>query len=80
MCRANVVLHTLNKCAEAIIIAQEKGGLELKTYVHEIYKSKIHVDWHFLPDYMGTAEALLSIKDKIKVRLHDNTRGAESMH
>ncbi|KAL6072983.1 Translation initiation factor eIF-2B subunit gamma [Balamuthia mandrillaris] len=49
-----------------IVVAQERAASELKTFVHEIYKGKVNVDWAFLPDYMGTAEALLLIKDKIK--------------
>jgi hypothetical protein len=53
---------------EAIVIAQESAASDLKTYIVEIYKGKVEVDWTFLPDYMGTAEALLKIKHKIKVR------------
>lgn len=49
------------------MVAQESAASELKTFVHEIYKGKVNLRWHFLPDYMGTAEALLSIKDQIKV-------------
>jgi translation initiation factor eIF-2B subunit gamma len=52
--------------SEVIIVAQEEASSELRSYVHEIYKGKVRVDWHFLADTMGTAEALLQIKDKIK--------------
>jgi translation initiation factor eIF-2B subunit gamma len=52
--------------SDVIIIAQDEASSELRSYVHEIYKGKLRVDWHFLADTMGTAEALLQIKDKIK--------------
>jgi translation initiation factor eIF-2B subunit gamma len=63
------VLIDLNLFSDVIIIAQDEASSELRSYVHEIYKGKLRVDWHFLADTMGTAEALLQIKDKIKVRL-----------
>jgi len=50
-----------------LIIAQGKTAGELRSYVHEIYKGKVKVDWHLLADCMGTAEALLEIRDKLKV-------------
>ena len=40
----------------------------MKTFIVELFKGKIKVDWNFIPDFMGTAEALLRIKNKIKVK------------
>jgi len=61
-------LEFLERCgfSEVLIIAQGKTAGELRSYVHEIYKGKVKVDWHLLADCMGTAEALLEIRDKLK--------------
>lgn len=52
---------------DVIIIALADAAGELRSYVHEIYKGKVSPEWHFLTESMGTAEALLQIKDKIRV-------------
>jgi hypothetical protein len=42
--------------------------MDLKKYVSEIYKGKISVAWEILKGPLTTTEALLKIKDSIKVK------------
>eukprot|EP01090_Pellita_catalonica_P001680 TRINITY_DN1143_c0_g1_i2.p1 TRINITY_DN1143_c0_g1~~TRINITY_DN1143_c0_g1_i2.p1 ORF type:complete len:413 (-),score=54.58 TRINITY_DN1143_c0_g1_i2:572-1810(-) len=50
---------------EVIIITQASTGEQLKTFVEEIYEGKLNAEWEFLPDYVGTFEALNRIKAKL---------------
>lgn len=42
---------------------------ELQQYVSEMYKGKLKVSFEIFKGRIGTAEALLRVKDKIKVSM-----------
>lgn len=52
--------------SDAIIIVNSDDAPELQQYVSEMYKGKLKVSFEIFKGRIGTAEALLRVKDKIK--------------
>ena len=58
---------------EAIVIVLDSFCTEAQKLLVEICEVKMHLDFVSIPDqdYMGTADSLRFIQDKIKVSRHD---------
>jgi hypothetical protein len=57
----------LTRSVEVIVLTNSDIAMEVQKYVAELHKGKIKTKFEVLKPNMGTAEALLKIKDKIKV-------------
>jgi NDP-sugar pyrophosphorylase family protein len=59
----------ISKITDAIVVTNSDIASDIKKYLSEIHKSKISVHFEVTKSNLGTAETLLKIKDKIKVRI-----------
>jgi hypothetical protein len=64
---------------EAIIITNGDDAPDLKKFLSEIYKGNVKFSLEVQKGHMGTAEALLKIKDKIKVGQLSTTPSSVSL-
>lgn len=49
------------------MVLNSEDGPEIKKYIQEIYKPKLKITYEIVKGRVGTAEAILKLKDKIQV-------------
>jgi len=59
---------TFGPLSEAIVVARTEDREPMRLFMKERFTGSIKVDFHWLEERCGTADALREIKDKIKVR------------